>query len=66
LLGEAGLSPGEVGVAATREAAATLGLSGGYGRLEAGACTDLVWFAQDPFDGGSGLEVLGIVRRPAR
>jgi len=64
LLGEAGLSPGEVGVAATRVAAGALGLGGDYGRMAVGACTDLVWFAEDPFAGGSGFEVLEVERRP--
>lgn len=48
-LQDAGLSSSTVAAAATAEAAAALGLSGGYGRLEPGAATDLVWFADDPF-----------------
>lgn len=49
LLRRAGLSPLELRRAATRAAAELLGLGGGYGRLEVGAHTDLVWFAEDPF-----------------
>ncbi len=48
-LREAGLSPSAVAAAATAEAAAALGLAEGYGRLETGAVTDLVWFEEDPF-----------------
>ena len=63
LLRRAGLSPPEVRRAATSSAAGLLGLGGGYGRLEAGAHTDLVWFAEDPFletrDLGPG--VLGVM-----
>lgn len=49
LLRRAGLPPEAVARAATEEAAAALGLPSGYGRLEAGAATDLVWFSHDPF-----------------
>ena len=63
LLRRAGLSPPELRRAATSSAAELLGLGRGYGRLEVGARTDLVWFAEDPFldtrDPGSG--VLGVM-----
>ena len=49
LLRRAGLSPPELRRAATSAAAELLGLGGGYGRLEVGACTDVIWFAEDPF-----------------
>lgn len=63
LLRRAGLSPPELRRAATSAAADLLGLSGGYGRLEVGAHTDLAWFAEDPFletsDEGAGA--LGVM-----
>jgi imidazolonepropionase-like amidohydrolase len=49
LLRLAGLSGPEVRRAATSAAAELLALGSGYGRLEVGARTDLVWFAEDPF-----------------
>ncbi len=63
LLRRAGLSPPEVRRAATGAAAELLGLGGGYGLLEAGARTDLVWFAEDPFldRRGAGPSVLGVL-----
>lgn len=54
LLRQAGLTAPEVRWAATGAAAELLGLGGGYGRLEVGARTDLVWFAEDPFQGEGG------------
>lgn len=63
LLRRAGLSPPEARRAATGVAAELLGLGDGYGCLEVGARTDLVWFAEDPFlrsrEGGPG--VLGVM-----
>lgn len=49
LLRRAGLSPPELRRAASSAAAGLLALDGGYGRLEVGARTDLVWFVEDPF-----------------
>jgi len=68
LLRHAGLSPPELRRAATGAAAELLGFGDGYGRLEVGACTDLVWFAEDPFEalGGAGVRALGVMMGPGR
>ena len=68
LLRHAGLSPPELRRAATGAAAELLRFGDGYGRLEVGACTDLVWFAEDPFEtrGGAGVRALGVMMGPGR
>jgi imidazolonepropionase-like amidohydrolase len=63
LLRRAGFAPAEAGEAAGSRAAALLGLREGYGRLQAGACTDVVWFARDPYAEDPGPP-LGMLRVP--
>jgi imidazolonepropionase-like amidohydrolase len=66
LLAEAGLGPADLLAAATLAPAEAAGLPSGYGRLEPGAETDLVWFSEDPFRSVEGRErlarPLGLVR----
>lgn len=63
LLRRAGLSPPELRRAATSAAAELLALGAGYGRLEVGARTDLVWFVEDPFleTSDEGARPLGVM-----
>lgn len=49
LLRRAGLSAEQLRASVTQEAARLLGLPEGYGTLDPGAQTDLVWFSHDPF-----------------
>ena len=62
LLSQAGLSPNRLRDASTIRAAETIGIQGGYGCLEEGARTDLVWFQRDPFAGGDPSAPRGLVR----